>query len=113
MSARSKYRVVGKEPTQFDEWINLMAADGYGVAHFHAQTTGEGKTTLWALMKLKDETVKLEDAEDVINVDITSQENSAIARRLKEGWIIVASFSKAVTMLKPKPSPPGDPSAAP
>jgi hypothetical protein len=105
MSVRTKYRVVtGDSPEYFQTNINELAEQGYGLAFYQANPdqpiNSEFRYT--GVMKLKDEQVKLEEAEDVINVDITAQDGGEIKRRLGEGWVIIAAFSKQVTMMKPK-----------
>ena len=107
-ATKSKYvSVWSKEAPMLALKMSSLAAEGYTVVETMLQPVfayPDGSTAggdFYALMKLRDEQLKLEEAEDLINVDIAG-EGGEISRRIKEGWVIVASFAKVVTMVKRK-----------
>jgi len=100
---RPKYVAVAAETIpDYTNVLNRYAAEGYGLAFHAAYETHDQGNCFTAVLKLKDEQVKLEDAEDLINVDIGGQPGGELQKKLAEGWVIIAAFSKVVTIMKPR-----------
>jgi hypothetical protein len=96
-----KYRVIQgfSSAPDFELSVNGLAEAGYGVAHFAVSVDGK----MSAMLKLKDDpAASFKAVDELVNVDITPS-GEEIKAKLAEGWEIIASYAKTVTLIRRRP----------
>lgn len=98
---KEKYRVVeSKDMMRFQEELNFLASEGYGLAFFRNDPQIDEREVLrnhfTAIVKLKEDS----KFDDISNLkDVLPEE---VDKYLMEGWVVTDSYSKNLRMVKKK-----------